>query len=69
MEVLRLAPLGHPAKSPPSYQLWVWPPVESDVGGRREIEESGSESGKAHCKDCFPSDSGGRLTQLRSYSG
>ena len=60
VEVLRLAPLGHPAKSLPSYQSWARPPVGSDVGGRREIEESGSESSKACCKYGEPSDSGGK---------
>ena len=60
MVVLRLAPLGHPAKSLPSYQSWARPPVGSDVGGRREIEESGSESSKACCKYGEPSDSGGK---------
>ena len=37
MEVFRLAPLGHPAKSLPSYQSRARPPVGSDVGVRREI--------------------------------
>jgi hypothetical protein len=60
VEMLRLAPLGHPAKSPPSYQSWVRPPVGCDVGGRRKIEELSSESGKAHCKHSSPSDSGGK---------
>ncbi len=61
MEVLRLAPLGHPAKSPPSYQSWVRPPAEvMSARGRREIIKSGSESSKARCEHSFPSDSGGK---------
>ena len=35
VEVLRLAPLGHPAKSPPSYQSWVRPLVEVMSGAAR----------------------------------
>ena len=59
MEVLRLAPLGHPAKALPSYQSWARPPVGSDVGGRREIEKSSLEAGKACCEYGEPRDSGG----------
>ena len=35
VEMLRLAPLGHPAKSPPSYQSLVRPPVEVMSGAAR----------------------------------
>ena len=47
MEVFRLAPLGHHAKSLLSYQSWARPPVGSDVGVLREIDKSSLESEKA----------------------
>ena len=60
MEWLRLAPLGHPAKSLLHYQSWARPPVGSDVRGRRELIKSSLESSKARCEHSSPRDSGGK---------
>ena len=60
VEWLRLAPLGHPAKSLLRYQSWARPPVGSDVRGRRDLAKSSVESSKARCEHSSPSDSGGK---------